>query len=59
VLRRLSGGGPIVGCTAHQDALFGEPSSFGVSAIVVKPFDLDDVLRTVEALLTSDPNTIN
>ncbi len=53
-LRRLSAGAPIVGCTAHQDAAFGPPSALGVSEIVVKPFDLDQVLATVRRLLGGD-----
>ncbi len=50
-LRRLSGGAPILGCTAHRDAAFGELANLGVSAVVIKPFDLDHVLATVDNLL--------
>lgn len=54
-LRRLSGGGPVIGCTAHQDAVFDHPSDLGVAAVVVKPFDLDHVLATVERFLDDAP----
>jgi DNA-binding NtrC family response regulator len=50
-LRRLSAGAPIVGCTAHQDAAAGDLPALGVSAVVVKPFDLEQILATVEQLL--------
>jgi CheY-like chemotaxis protein len=50
-LRALTGGGPILGCTGHQDALIDSPSTLGVSAITSKPFDVDELLETVERLL--------
>jgi two-component system OmpR family response regulator len=56
-LRQLSGGAPIVGCTAHQDAVYGQPASLGVSAVVVKPFDLEQMLATVERLLGAPPSS--
>ena len=50
-LRRLAGDSRIIGCTAHQDAASGAPEVLGVSAVLTKPFDLDDVLAAVEQLL--------
>jgi DNA-binding response OmpR family regulator len=50
-LRALSRGGPILGCTGHQDALADEPEALGISAVAAKPFDVDDLLRRVEELL--------
>jgi DNA-binding response OmpR family regulator len=50
-LRSLTGGGPILGCTGHQDALFHAPDSLGITAVAAKPFDVDELLATVERLL--------
>ena len=50
-LRALTGGGLILGCTGHQDALADELDSMGITAVAAKPFDVDDLLRTVEQLL--------
>src|SRR3712207_3485950 len=50
-LRALSGNGPILGCTGHQDALADPVATLGISAVTSKPFDVDDLLQTVEQLL--------
>ena len=50
-LRTLSRGGPILGCTGHQDALADHPATLGISAVTSKPFDVDELLQTVERLL--------
>ncbi len=47
----VSAGVPILGCTGHQDALDDDPSRLGVAAVALKPFDLDDLLETIERLL--------
>lgn len=50
-LRRLSNGAPILGCTGHRDALLDSPSTLGISAVAVKPFDVDDFVEEIERLL--------
>lgn len=50
-LRDLARGGPILGCTGHQDALNDLPSNLGVAAVTTKPFDVDELLNTVSQLL--------
>jgi len=50
-LRTLSQGGPILGCTGHQDALADHPATLGISAVTSKPFDVEELLQTVERLL--------
>jgi DNA-binding NtrC family response regulator len=50
-LRALCQNGPILGCTGHQDALSDPVATLGVSAITSKPFDVEDLLQTVEQLL--------
>ncbi|MBI3973093.1 MAG: hypothetical protein HY332_17580 [Chloroflexi bacterium] len=50
-LRRLGGGAPIIGCTAHQSALTDDPRALGVAAVVTKPFDVEALLGTVRHLL--------
>jgi DNA-binding response OmpR family regulator len=50
-LRALTGGGPILGCTGHQDALADPPATLGITAIAAKPFDVDELVRTIERLL--------
>jgi two-component system, OmpR family, response regulator QseB len=47
----VSAGVPILGFTGHQEALGDDPHRLGVAAVAVKPFDLDDLLRTIERLL--------
>jgi CheY-like chemotaxis protein len=55
-LRALGAGAPILGCTAHHDALADEPHALGVDAVTVKPFDLEDLLQTIERLLPQGPS---
>ena len=43
--------GPILGCTGHQDALLDSPDRLGITAVAAKPFDVDELLQTVERLL--------
>ena len=50
-LRSLGEGAPILGCTGHHDALSAEPDVLGIDAVTGKPFDLDDLLETIERLL--------
>jgi|SRR5689334_18605858 CheY-like chemotaxis protein len=50
-LRCLGEGTPILGCTAHLEALGDDPDRLGVAAVTTKPFDVDDLIRTVERLL--------
>lgn len=50
-LRDLCQGGPILGCTGHQDALNDSPTALGITAVTAKPFDVDELLTTVERLL--------
>ncbi|MGH2451286.1 MAG: response regulator [Candidatus Limnocylindria bacterium] len=49
-LRSRFPGIPILVCTAHLDASH-EPDRLGADAVIAKPFDLDDLVRTVEALV--------
>ena len=50
-LRDLCQGGPILGCTGHQDALNDSPTVLGITAVTAKPFDVDELLTLVERLL--------
>lgn len=50
-LQRLSGGKPIVGCTAHPEATEEPADDLGVAAVVIKPFDIDAFVETVRRLL--------
>ena len=50
-LRALCQNGPILGCTGHQDALADPVASLGISAVTSKPFDVDELLSTIEQLL--------
>lgn len=59
LLRRLSRGGPILGCTGHHDALADTPASLGVSALTPKPFDVDELVQTVERLLEQGTKLFN
>ncbi len=58
-LRALTAGGPILGCTGHQDALSDLPSTLGISAVAAKPFDVDELLQTVERLLEEGTRVAN
>jgi DNA-binding response OmpR family regulator len=50
-LRDLCQGGPILGCTGHQDALLDHVSALGITAVTTKPFDVDELLQLIEQLL--------
>jgi DNA-binding response OmpR family regulator len=54
-LRSLANGGPILGCTGHPDVLLDSPTSLGVSAVALKPFDVDEFVRLVDRLLADHP----
>ena len=56
-LRGLSGGAPILGFTGHREALSDLPSSLGVNAVAVKPFDLDELLSLINQLLADHPRS--
>ncbi len=50
-LRRLSRGGPIIGCTGHVSAADEPPERLGVQAVVAKPFDVDELVQRVQEAL--------
>ena len=52
-LRALGTDVPIIGCTGHLDARADEPSTLGVAAVAIKPFDLEDLLTVIERLLVA------
>lgn len=54
-LRALSRGHPILGCTGHSDALEEPAANLGVNAITLKPFDVDELLQQIDALLARSP----
>jgi CheY-like chemotaxis protein len=58
LLRRLGEGGeiPVIGCTAHPDAHAEEPARVGLAALALKPFDVEDLLQTVAAVLDASPD---
>jgi CheY-like chemotaxis protein len=53
-LRALSRG-PILGCTGHIDVLLDLPEDLGVTAVIAKPFDLDEFVRQVHQLTQAVP----
>jgi CheY-like chemotaxis protein len=57
VLRRLGEGEeiPIIGLTAHPDAHADEPGRVGLAAVALKPFDVEDLLRTVARVIDASP----
>ncbi len=48
-LRALSAG-PILGCTGHHEALQDPPEELGISAVLTKPFDVDELVSEVHRL---------
>ncbi|HEY8599025.1 MAG TPA: response regulator [Thermomicrobiales bacterium] len=50
-LVRLAGGAPLVLCSAHDPALYADFAAHGFASALPKPFDLDEMLALVAALL--------
>jgi len=42
---------PVVLATAHADAATLEPAQYGLAAVILKPFDLDDLLARVRDVI--------
>ncbi len=50
-LRQVSGGTPLVLLTAYGEAATLDYAALGLAAVVLKPFDLDELVAQIQAIL--------
>src|SRR5262249_55490509 len=55
-IRDPAGGVPVVICTAHHPSRFADFAARGFGGLIVKPFDLDDLLELIARLLVGPPD---